>query len=130
MAVDTEWLIKTLGAGGGAIGTLLGIYNFLHARMKEREAKMEEENDFNLLAAVMDAHMNQQGVLVTPVISSPEWKQAERLVRKGLLARGPSGRSYCIPGAFKREGGVAPRASELEPCKPIAGESSLARDKS
>ncbi len=116
--MDTDTTVKILGAAGGAIGTVLGLYNFLHARRKEQEAKMEEENDFSMFAALMEAHMNHQGVLITPDIGSPEWKQAERLVRKGLLARGPSGHGYCVPGAFKREGGVTPRPSELEPRKP------------
>lgn len=115
--METDVAVKILGAVGGVIGTGLGFYNFIHARRKEQDAKIEEENDLNMLAAVMEAHMNQNGVLVTPAVGSVEWKQAERLVRKGFLARGPSGRGYCIPGAFKRTGGVEPCIAELEPRK-------------
>jgi|ERR1051326_4707918 hypothetical protein len=115
MSFDTELFFKITGGAGGIIGTLLGIVNLWRAWNKEKFEKIEEENDFSMLAALMEAHMGAQGVLITPTIGSPEWKQAERLVRKGFLARGPSGRGYCIPGAFRRVGGVEPSSSDMAP---------------
>jgi hypothetical protein len=98
--MDVDFLFKITGGVGGIIGTLLGFYNLIIARRKETDAKLEEENNLSMLAAVMKAQMQTNGLLLTPEIGSGEWRRAEKLVHRGILSRGPKGRGYCVPGTF------------------------------
>jgi hypothetical protein len=100
--LDVDFLFKITGGAGGIIGTLLGLINLWLVRRKETDAKLEEENNLSMLAAVMKAHMKHDELLLLPEIGSSEWKQAEKLVHRGILVRGPKGRGYCIPGTFDK----------------------------
>ncbi|HEX8069368.1 MAG TPA: hypothetical protein VF546_05425 [Pyrinomonadaceae bacterium] len=101
MHFDADTIAKVIGVVGGALGSILSLYNFFHARRKEAAARLDEENDLSLLAAVMTAQRKVQGMVLEPEIGSDEWKRAEGLVRKGVLMRGPGGRGYCLPNTFK-----------------------------
>jgi hypothetical protein len=97
-----DWIVKLLGALGGLIGTVLGIYNYVHARRKEaRESEVknnlrqEQEEEWKLYASLTEA--SKEGLLLHPDVGSIEHKRAERLVEKGMLERFPGG-YYGIPG--------------------------------
>jgi hypothetical protein len=97
-----DWIIKLLGALGGLIGTVLGIYNYVHSRRKEgREGKekkslrIEQEEEWKLYASLTEA--SKEGLLLHPSTGSVEHKRAERLVERGMLQRFPGG-YYGIPG--------------------------------
>ena len=85
MASDWESISKI-------IGTLLGIYNLIHARQKEkreeqaREREKEEgEADWRLLVAMIEA--SRQGDELHPDNGSELHRQLERMVQKGTVER-------------------------------------------
>lgn len=51
-----DWITKGVSLTGGmieAIGGTLGIITTVRARRKETDARLEDENNFNMLAAFM-----------------------------------------------------------------------------
>ncbi len=92
-----DWIIKILGAVGGLIGTALGIYNFLHARGKERRARANEEQDWQIYLALRAEMGRNDGNAFMPDEGSEQHRWAERMVAKGLLDRGTGGIYYTMP---------------------------------
>jgi hypothetical protein len=92
-----DWAIKILGAAGGIIGTVLGIYNFRHARRKERSERESEENDWQMLLEFRAQMKKTGGNALTPAEGSDLHRWAERMVKKGLLERGLGGVYYTLP---------------------------------
>ena len=92
-----DWAIKILGAVCGLIGMALGIYNFIHARKKERRERESEERDWQTYIALR-AEMNRAGGnAYAPDEGSEQHQWAERMVAKGLLERGLGGIYYTLP---------------------------------
>ena len=92
-----DWIIRVLGAAGGLIGTTLGLYNFYHARNKERRQRAHDEKDWQMYLELR-AEMNRTGASdYTPDEGSDEHQWAERMVAKGRLGRGIGGAGYTMP---------------------------------
>src|SRR3712207_5943661 len=94
-----DWIVKALGAVGGLIGTVLGVYNYTHARRKEKREQeekesiqKEQEEEWKLYAGLVKA--SEEGLVYQPKIGSIEHKRAERLVEKGMLERLPLAGGY------------------------------------
>jgi hypothetical protein len=94
MAVD--WIIKILGALGGSIGTLLGVYNFVHARRQEHRARASEEKDWQMYVDLRAEMLSTDGNVYVPDEGSGEHRWAERMVAKGLLHRSPGSTHYTL----------------------------------
>ena len=92
-----DWMIKILGAVGGIIGTVLGIYNYKHARKKEKRERENEENDWQMYLALRAEMKRTEGNAFTPAEGSDQHRWAERMVAKGLLEREAGGIYYTLP---------------------------------
>lgn len=98
-----EW-ITTICA---IIGTAFGIYNFVIARRKEAREEREEsreerdrrqqEEDKKMYVAVRAAMERAGGNALQADVGSALYWWAERMVKEGLLERGPSGHFYTLP---------------------------------
>lgn len=93
-----------IGAIGGTVGIVAGIRSF----RRETWRKIEEQNDYNFLAAFMKTQLevgNRMGQICLDSIQiepeSTEWQRAERLVERGILERGPNGRGYRLKGFYQ-----------------------------
>jgi hypothetical protein len=92
-----DWAIKILGAVGGIVGTALGVYNFNHARKKERRERENEEKDWQMYLALRAELKRAGGNAYTPDEGSEGHQWAERMVAKGQLERGLGGVYYTLP---------------------------------
>ena len=92
-----DWVIKILGAVGGLVGTALGVYNFVHARRRERRARADEEQDWQIYLAVREGMGQTGGNAFMPDEGSDQHRWAERMVAKGHLDRGTGGIYYTMP---------------------------------
>jgi hypothetical protein len=91
-----EWMIKL----SAVIGGILSIYNFWHAKKKEKQEQrekknreLEEEAEFQLLT---ELHNSSSGVM-KPEAGSIEHKRLERLAERGRVERLLRG-EYGVPG--------------------------------
>lgn len=92
-----DWAMKILGAIGGIIGTVLGVYNFNRARKKEKLEREGEEEDWQMLLAMRAEMQKTGGNALTPAEGSDLHRWAERMVKKGMLERGLGGVYYTLP---------------------------------
>ncbi len=91
-----DWIIKILGALGGLIGTVLGIYNFVHARRKEQRGRASEEADWQRYIALRAEMLSSDGNVLVPDEGSDEHRWAERMVARGLLHRSAGATHYTL----------------------------------
>jgi hypothetical protein len=92
-----EWAIKILTAIGSLIGTILGIYNFLHTRRKEKEERQQNDADWHKYIVLRAAMKQEKAESFFPdEEDADEQRWAERMVAKGLLERGMAG-DYLLP---------------------------------
>jgi len=96
-------ILKIIGALGGVIGTILGVYNFVHARrkesreLKEKEtAKEQEQRVWKFYSDFLPA--SREGLVLKPDVGSEQHMMAEGLVAKGMLIRLPNMGGYAVPG--------------------------------
>lgn len=94
----SDWAVKILGAVGGLIGTVLGIYNFKQARRKEKLEREGEEDAWQMYLALRAEMERRGGNALTPAEGSNQHRWAERMVKKGLLERGIGGVYYTLSG--------------------------------
>ena len=94
--------IIAIGGGSiGAVGGIIGILSSIRRDRREKWKQIEENNDFNFLAAFMQKQI-EVGTKVGRIVidqsepGSSAWKRAEKLVERGVLERGPHGHGYCI----------------------------------
>src|SRR5947209_8171912 len=102
MLLDVDFLFKVTGGAGGIVGSLLGVYNLIHSRRKEKReerdreaAKQEAELEWQLFSGLHEA--SKEGFIYVPP-GDAELRRAERLVERGVLERLPKGAGYAIPG--------------------------------
>lgn len=92
-----EWSIKFLTAALSIVGTVLGIYNFRHARRREEIERANEDRDWQMYIALRaEIDKSGGGNAYTPYEGSDEHRWAERMVSKGLLKRGLGGLYYTL----------------------------------
>lgn len=95
--------IVALGGGCiGAVGGTVSIVRAIRSNRRELQKVIDEENDFNFLAAFMQKQLEvsrHAGQIFTELdIGSAMWKRAEKMIERGVLERGPQGRGYRIRG--------------------------------
>lgn len=82
-------VIKILGMVGGLIGTILGVYNFLHARRKEKHEQEQADSDWTKYVVIRAAMKEMASDSFFPdEEDTEEQRWAERMVTKGLFERG------------------------------------------
>jgi hypothetical protein len=117
-----EFLQTIVAVGGGIIGAVggtIGIVTTARSNRRELQREIDEENDFNFLAAFMQKQLEVSGhagqIFTELDIGSLMWKRAEKMIERGVLERGPQGRGYRIRGfegrratSFRRQEKKAP----------------------
>lgn len=95
-------LVGMVGGIVGVIGGTVGIVTAIRSHRREAWKDIEEQNDFNFLAAFMQKQIDVGGfagqIMTELEIGSKIWQRAERMVEKGILERGPQGCGYRIRG--------------------------------
>lgn len=95
-------LVGICGGVIGAIGGTVGVVTAIRSTRRETQRDNDEQNDFSFLAAFMQKQLEVgrlAGQIFTEIeIGSKEWQRAEKLVERGILDRGPSGRGYRLRG--------------------------------
>jgi hypothetical protein len=109
--MSLELISTVVGIAGGILGLIggsVGIYTSVRSNRREEWRTIEVQNDFSLLAAFMQEQRrvgDRVGpIIIDPEIGTTEWQRAEKLVERGILARGQKGRGYRIAGFY--EGGA------------------------
>lgn len=100
--MSVETVVAVVGGIIGAIGGTVGILTAIRSNRRELQREIDEENDFSFLAALMETQLKVGGyagqIMTEEEIGSVMWKRAEKMVERGVLARGPQGRGYRIRG--------------------------------
>lgn len=92
-------IVKIIGLLLGVIGSALGLYNFFHARRKEKRAFQIEEEDWAFYTRICEE--NKRGSIHFVEDGSEEHRRCERLVAKGLLERMPNA-GYVAAGKTRK----------------------------
>ena len=86
-----------IGAVGGTLGSVLGIYNFVQIRNREKRESESEKADWRRWVEFLGSQRDVPGVLVlSPEPGSDKHLWAERMVARGMLQRTHYGRFYKI----------------------------------
>ena len=96
-------ILKIIGALGGVIGTVLGVYNFVHARRKEtrelQEKEAAKEQEQRMWKFYTDfLPVSREGRVLRPDVGSEQHMMAESLVARGMLIRLPNMGGSAVPG--------------------------------
>ncbi len=100
VAFLVDWGIKILAAVGGIFGSALGIYNFNHARKKEKGERESEERDWQLYVQLRSDMEGSGGNVLAPDNGSDQHRWAERMVERGKLERTAEGSYYKFPSGL------------------------------
>ena len=86
-----------IGAVGGTLGSVLGIYNFVQIRNREKRESESEKADWGRWVEFLGSQRNVPGALIlNPEAGSDQHLWAERMVSRGMLQRTVHGHFYKI----------------------------------
>ena len=98
MSDSTDLAIKVWSAFGATIGTVLGVFNFVHARNKEKRDRQREDDDFTLYTEfVVKQQEHPSRIILRFTPGSMEHRWAQRMVERGLLEGDGTGHGYSLP---------------------------------
>lgn len=80
-----DLIFKITGGAGGALGTVLSLYNFVHARRQETRDKSLEAKDIELYLATQAEVYKKGANCINPKLGSTEQQWADRMTKRGLM---------------------------------------------